>query len=151
MIKRFDQFVSGITVCYKYIQRIKAIEMTELEPGLKGTHVMCIFYLNQNPGGLTAAQLCTLCQEDKAAVSRTVNELVERGFVTPADGGGKRYRAALVLTDSGRELAGKVEVIISRWVEAGGDGLSEEERNAFYYGLDVISANIKEKFTEKTV
>lgn len=151
MIKRFDQFVSGITVCYKYIQRIKTLEMTELEPGLKGTHVMCLFYLNQNPEGLTAAQLCSLCQEDKAAVSRTVNELVERGFVTPAEAGGKRYRAALVLTDAGLRLAARVNATISQWVEVGGDGLSEEERSAFYYCLGVISGNLKEKFTEKTV
>ena len=33
MIQRFDAFVSGITSCYKYIQRIKAMEMTEF--GLK--------------------------------------------------------------------------------------------------------------------
>lgn len=51
MIQRFADFLTGITVCYKYIQRIKSAEMTEL--GLKGTHVACMFYLNHNPGGLT--------------------------------------------------------------------------------------------------
>lgn len=151
MIKRFDQFVSGITVCYKYIQRIKALEMPELEPGLKGTHVMCLFYLNLNPEGLTAARLCALCQEDKAAISRTVAELSERGFVESAESGGKRYRAALQLTDRGRELAGRVESVISQWVEAGGDGLSEDERAAFYHGLGVISENLRDKYGEKTL
>jgi hypothetical protein len=73
MIQRFDAFVSGITACYKYIQRIKSMEMTEF--GLKGTHVMCLYYLRQNPAGLTASQLCGLCAEDKAAISRTVSEL----------------------------------------------------------------------------
>ena len=29
MIQRFDAFVSGITSCYKFIQRIKSMEMTE--------------------------------------------------------------------------------------------------------------------------
>ena len=47
MIQRFDAFVSGITACYKYIQRIKSMEMTEF--GLKGTHVMCLYYLRQIP------------------------------------------------------------------------------------------------------
>ena len=46
MIQRFDAFVSGITSCYKYIQRIKSMEMTEF--GLKGTHVRCLYYLRQN-------------------------------------------------------------------------------------------------------
>ena len=81
MLHRFSAFVGGITECYKYIQRIKAAEMTEF--GLKGTHVMCLFYLAQNPEGLTAAQLCALCQEDKAAISRTLSELAEKGFLLP--------------------------------------------------------------------
>ena len=42
MLQRFEDFVTGITVCYKYIQRIKSAEMTEF--GLKGTHVMCLFF-----------------------------------------------------------------------------------------------------------
>ncbi len=151
MIKRFEQFVSGITVCYKYIQRIKALEMPELEPGMKGSHVMCIFYLEQNPEGLTSAQLCSLCQEDKAAISRTVSELAERGFVESAEKDGKRYRAALLLTEKGRALAEKVGKVIPLWVEAGGDGLSEEERTAFYHGLEVISGNLKDKYSEKTL
>ena len=151
MIKRFEQFVSGITVCYKYIQRIKALEMPELEPGMKGSHVMCIFYLEQNPDGLTAAQLSNLCQEDKAAISRTLSELVERGFVAGGEKDGKRYRALLVLTEKGQALAEKVDKVISRWVEAGGDGLSEEERAAFYHGLELISGNLKDKYGEKTL
>ena len=80
MIQRFDAFVSGITSCYKYIQRIKSLEMTEF--GLKGTHVMCMYYLRQNPGGLTASQLCGLCAADTAALSRTVAELTSRGYIT---------------------------------------------------------------------
>jgi hypothetical protein len=70
MNRRFQSFVTGITVCYKYIQRIKTLEMTEF--GLKGAHVMCLFFLHQNPEGLMAAQLCQLCAEDKAAISRTL-------------------------------------------------------------------------------
>ena len=49
------------------------MEMTEL--GLKGTHVMCLFFLHHTPEGLTAAQLCQLCAEDKAAISRTIATL----------------------------------------------------------------------------
>ena len=58
MLHRFEEFVTGITECHRYIQRIKAMEMTEL--GLKGTHVMCLFYMGRSPEGLTAGQLCTL-------------------------------------------------------------------------------------------
>ena len=108
MIQRFDAFVSGITSCYKYIQRIKSLEMTEF--GLKGTHVMCLYYLSQNPAGLTASQLCGLCAEDKAAISRTVSELRNRGYITSLSE--KAYRAMLTLTTAGQEVARKFDKLI---------------------------------------
>lgn len=142
MIKRFDAFVSGITTCYKSIQKIKLIEMTEF--GLKGAHTMCIFYLHHNPEGLTASQLCNLCSEDKAAISRTLNELIDKKFVyTESSDQKKKYRAIMHLTESGLEVANKVDLLVAQWVEAGGVGLNEEERNTFYYALNLISENLK--------
>jgi len=141
MLHRFEEFVSGITECYRYIQRIKAMEMTEL--GLKGTHVMCLFYLGRSPEGLTAAQLCALCGEDKAAVSRTVSELEQLGHCRRMTDG-KKYRAPLVLTQSGQEAADRINGLVAQWVRAGGDGLTEEERAAFYASLGKIAANLKE-------
>ena len=87
MIQRFQAFVTGITVCYKYIQRIKSAEMTEF--GLKGTHMMCLFFLHHQPEGLTAAQLCQLCAEDKAAISRTLATLQKNGYILAGE---KKYR-----------------------------------------------------------
>ena len=141
MIQRFDAFVSGITSCYKYIQRIKSLEMTEF--GLKGTHVMCMYYLRQNPGGLTASQLCGLCAEDKAAISRTVSELKSRGYITTLSE--KAYRAMLTLTGAGQELARKFDHLIEGWVATGGDGLSDEERSDFYKSLAIIAGNLRSR------
>ena len=141
MIQRFDAFVSGITACYKYIQRIKSMEMTEF--GLKGTHVMCLYYLRRNPAGLTAAQLCGLCAEDKAAISRTVSELRSRGYITTLSE--KAYRAMLTLTAAGQELARKFDHLIEGWVTAGGDGLTDEERTDFYKALSSIAENLRSR------
>lgn len=141
MIQRFDAFVSGITSCYKYIQRIKSMEMTEF--GLKGTHVMCLYYLRQNPAGLTASQLCGLCAEDKAAISRTVSELRSRGYITTLSE--KAYRAMLTLTNAGQEVARKFDHLIEGWVRIGGDGLSDEERFDFYKSLAIIAGNLRSR------
>ena len=75
MIHRFHTFVSAITLCYKSIQRIKSAEMTEF--GLKGTHVMCLFYLHHEPSGLTAAQLCSRCEAYQKMVQ--LQQLEEEG------------------------------------------------------------------------
>lgn len=144
MIQRFQAFVTGITVCYKSIQRIKSAEMTEF--GLKGTHVMCVFFLHHNPEGLTAAQLCQLCAEDKAAISRTLSTLQKEGYITS---GKKKYRAPLQLTPKGQELARQVDDLISQWVAFGGDGLSDEDRATFYRCLDTISGNLRENLDSR--
>ena len=139
MLQRFETFVTGITTCYKCIQRIKSMEMTEF--GLKGAHVMCLFFLHRNPEGLTAAQLCQLCEEDKAAISRTVALLQEKGYVEASD---RRYRASLRLTEAGQAIALRIDHLIAHWVELGSAGLPEEDRAAFYRALEIIAGNLHE-------
>ena len=142
MLSRFGAFVTGITSCYKYIQRIKAMEMTEF--GLKGTHVMCLFYLHHSAQGLTAAQLCQLCDEDKAAISRTLSELEAKGYLQARSV--KKYRAEILLTQEGRVLAEKMDGLIENWVSIGGDGLTEAQRSSFYASLEMIASNLKEQY-----
>lgn len=141
MIQRFQDFLTGITVCYKFIQRIKNAEMTEF--GLKGIHVSCLFYLNHNPEGLTAAQLCVLCAEDKATISRTVSDLRNRGYIV--QGEGKNYRSPLYLSEAGLEVARQMDPLIESWVGVGGEGLTDEQRETFYSSLAHIAGNLRSK------
>ncbi len=139
MLDRFEAFTGGITACYRYIQKIKATEMTGL--GLKGTHVMCLYYLHRSEEALTAAKLGSLCCEDKAAISRTLADLEERGYVAPVSG--KKYRAALKLTPAGIQAAEQMRDLIADWVGIGGDGLTEHQRSEFYSTLSAIAENLK--------
>ena len=144
MLNRFGAFVGGITACYKYIQRIKSMEMTEL--GLKGTHVMCLFHLHRHEEGLTAAQLCQLCGEDKAAISRTLSELEGKGYLHTQATAGRKYRATLQLTEAGELVADHIDTLIEGWVGIGGDGLGEAEREEFYRILEHIAGNLKHHY-----
>ena len=144
MLNRFGAFVGGITACYKYIQRIKSMEMTEL--GLKGTHAMCLFHLHRHVDGLTAAQLCQLCGEDKAAISRTLAELDGKGYLHTQGISGKKYRATLQLTETGKTVAKYIDQLIEDWVSTGGDGLTDDEREEFYRVLEHIAANLKQRY-----
>ena len=67
MEERFETFTVLITRISRSIKRIKADEMADFE--LKGPHVSCLYYLSQRDG-MTAAELCERCDEDKAAISR---------------------------------------------------------------------------------
>ncbi len=146
MIKRFDMFTTSITQIYKSLQRIKNREMTEFN--LKGCHTMCIFRLGQHPEGMTLTALSAACEEDKAAMSRTVAELTRDGFVT-ADTA-KKYRAPITLTERGRLVAQRINEMIAEAVAAGGNGLTPEERHNFYSSLELISENLKNYLKEET-
>ena len=67
MEERFETFTVLITRISRSIKRIKADEMADFE--LKGPHVSCLYYLSQRDG-MTAAELCERCDEDKAAICR---------------------------------------------------------------------------------
>ena len=142
MTQRFEIFTGAISQIYRCIQKLKAAEMTEM--GLKGGHVSCLFQLNHHPEGLTAAELCALCDEDKAAVSRTVADLEERGLVACRSAAERRYRSPLTLTEAGREAAAQVDRRIRRIVDEAGQSLTDPQREEFYRALLLISANLQQ-------
>ena len=82
---RFEDFVGLISGLYKEIQRIKTSEGARL--GLKGSDVMCLYYLERSKDGLTGADLARVAGVTRAAVSRTLAHLEEGGFVEVDDSG----------------------------------------------------------------
>ena len=65
---RFEDFVGLISGLYKEIQRIKTSEGARL--GLKGSDIMCLYYLERSKDGLTGADLARMAGVTRAAVSR---------------------------------------------------------------------------------
>ncbi len=94
----------------------------------------------RHPLGLTAAQLCKICNKDKAAVSRAVAEMEDKGLIIK--GGNSAYRADLLLTQEGRRAAEYVCRRATIAVEAAGQGLTGEQRQVFYSTLQLIAENL---------
>ncbi len=142
MIQRFEKFTTGITRIYKSIQKIKKHKMSTL--GLKGTHVMCLYYLSRHSEGLTASKLCQLCSEDKAGISRILADLEQKKLIRyEQNEGGKKYRAKALLTKEGLHESRKLTKLILRAVEVGGKGLAEKELEVFYRALFIIADNLE--------
>ena len=137
---RFETFTVLITKIRRSIQRIKSEEMSEYN--LKSPHVSCIYCLYKR-GPMTATQLCEFCDEDKAAISRSLVQLEEKGFVSCSSGNKKRYRAVLELTEEGRAVASGIAQKIDRVLKDAGIGISEEERIIMYKNLTMISENLE--------
>lgn len=139
MQNRFETFTLLITSINRAIQRIKSEEMAAFD--LKSSHASCLYYLfKQN--SLTARDLCEICGEDKANVSRSIKYLEANGYLVCESTAGKRYLSALSLTEKGREvgraLAEKVDGILC----SASMGLAEEERLTMYRCLALINENL---------
>lgn len=143
MINRFEKLTIGVTQIYKDIQKIKKHKMNSL--GLKGTHAMCLYYLDSNPAGCTAADLSGLCREDKGSISRILSDLERIGFIrydAPPDA--KRYRTKAQLTEDGRRHAAQVNEFIIDAVLSASQDISEEDRQIFYRVLFTIADNLNQ-------
>ncbi len=137
MNDRFQNFTFSIMKLNKLVNRIKLIEMKEF--GLKGIHVLCIYDLFVQ-GAMTAGELSRVTLEDKAAISRALKLLAEKGFVSYDSDG---YNSPISLTNSGVSLAVAIEEKAQRAVDAAGGTLTEEQRSNFYECLDIISSRLE--------
>ena len=146
MRERFETFTVLISSISRSIRRLKTEETAEFN--LKSTHVTYLYYLYKAEA-MTASEICELCDEDKAAASRSILYLEQNGFVErhgtgskPSAGGSKRYRAPLVLTDKGREVAAKLVARIDCVLGEVAFGVSDEEREILYRCLGQIDRNL---------
>jgi len=140
MLDRYELLSSAISSMYHDIQKIERVEMAKF--GLKGPHAQCMLAMSRYPSGVTASQLCEICDKDKAAISRTVAELEQAGMILRDTNGGNRYRAALTLTQKGVEAAQAVSQRALLAVEQAGIGLEDGQRQVFYQVLMLIAGNL---------
>lgn len=138
MEKRFETFTVLINRISRNIRKIKNQEMAEFH--LRSAHISCLYYLYASRG-LTAAELCEKCEEDKATVSRALEYLEETGCLAREESS-KRYKSPLMLTQRGMELGKLIADKINRVLEDISSGLTEEERLSFYRSLTIISDSL---------
>ena len=140
-MQRFEDFVTLVNGAYKGLQKIKNYEMESI--GLRGNHVMCMFYLGQNEEGLSSGELSRKCKEDKAAISRTLKYLYEKGFVEIASDENKKYRLKNVLTKEGKEIYSRIEDIVVEAENNFSRGVSSKDRQVFYKVMKIIVNNFE--------
>lgn len=137
----FENFTITILRLNKLVQKIKNFEMQEYD--LKTIHVMCVYYLNNNPEGLTASELTKLTLEDKAAISRALKVLKEKGYVSYDP---NKYNADIRLTSDGKTLATLICKKADSAVSAGSYDFTEEQRISFYNELKTIAENLEKYY-----
>jgi len=141
MIDRFEQFVSFISSIHRDIQKIERDEMVKY--GLKGPYAQYLVAMHRYPEGITAVELCEVCDKDKAAVSRAISEMESRGLVTRHSDYDNQYRALLRLTKEGMAAADYVCRKAVAAVRIAGEDVHDEARAMMYRSLRSIAGRIK--------
>ena len=139
MQERFEMFTVLINRISRDIRRIKNQEMAAYH--LRSAHVSCLYYI-YSMGGVTSAELCEHCEEDKATISRALDYLEANGFILRPCKGAKRYKSPLQLTEKGREAGKRIADSIRGILDTVSYTLTEDERAAFYRSLSAISRSL---------
>ena len=141
MNARFETFTVLINKISRSIKKIKNQEMAEYD--LRSAHVSCLYFIYKSET-ITATELCEKCEEDKATISRALDYLEKNEFITCESKSAKRYKSPIILTDKGNEAGKKIADKIDGVLDTISDGLTEEERVAFYRSLSIISKGLEE-------
>ena len=138
MDELFENFTMSILRLNKLVHKIKLYEMKNF--GLQAIHVMCVYCLANSADGMTAVELAKQTLEDKAAISRAIALLSDKGYVTVDSG---KRKSTIRLTDEGKQVAEFINEKATRAVNAGMDGLmTTEARREFYASLSRICYNL---------
>jgi MarR family transcriptional regulator for hemolysin len=139
---RFNRFCSLLCGATKSINKLKSKYM--MHYGLTSAHTMCIRYLDASSDGLTRMELAEMCDIDKAQISRTVNELCAKGYLTETENESNNYRKRLKLTPMGKDTADEINKAIAEIHSFVSDDLSEEQLMTFYSTFDLICLRLKQ-------
>ena len=139
MQDRFESFTVLVSKASREVRRIKTEVMSSFN--LKSPHVSVIYYLYVG-GAMTSKEICDICDEDKGAISRSIEKLESDGYITVNVVNGKRYKSAISLTQKGEDVGKFLSQKVSFVLDAVSKGVSETDRAIFYKTLTTICKNL---------
>ena len=147
MVINFEEFVSFVNLSQKALHLIKSYEIKEF--GIKGYHMLVMHYLAKSENGLSSGELCDKCKEDKAAVSRYLKKLYQKGYVAVEENEEKKYKLKNILTDEGKKVYVELEKYLSRVTTALEKGVSAKKLESFAKTLSIVSVNFDDFCSER--
>lgn len=140
MLDRFEQFTALISSIERSIQKLERDEM--IRCGGKGAYAQYLILLEREPEGMTLQALCDRSDRDKAAVSRMLAEMTERGLLEPVESD-RVYRQRYRLTEQGRTACSFVKARAVAAVQGADSGMDPRELALFYAALERIAGNLE--------
>ena len=139
--ERFRRFTLLVDSIHKSVQKIKNNKASDF--GVKGVHTLWVYELLCHPEGMTASELATKSMIDRSLISREIEPLKAKGYITAEEVVGKRsYNSKIRLTEKGKEIARRIGDIAIEIQKLADMGIDEEELIRFYVTLEKISSNL---------
>jgi DNA-binding MarR family transcriptional regulator len=85
-----------------------------------------------------------MCDIDKAQISRIVNELCSKGYITEPDNENINYRKRLKLTPLGKDTAQGINEAIAQIHSFVSSDIPTDQIASFYSTLDLICTKLKQ-------
>ena len=139
MENRYETFTTLVNSINRSIRRIKADAMKDYN--LKVQHVSCLYYLYKEEA-LTATELIELCDEDKAAISRSLDFLETNGYLIKGKNK-NHYNCKIILTEKGIEVGKYISSRIEGILAAVDESIAKENRVIFYETLKIIENSLR--------
>lgn len=139
MDDRYTLFTNIIASLNRSIYLIKDEETNKY--GLKSMHVSVLYNVYKYKS-LTQVELIDICQENKAAISRTLKFLMDENLIEIMDENGK-YKKHYCVTEKGKEIGEQIEERINTILDAAAGDISDSNKDKMYKCLFVIDRNLK--------
>jgi DNA-binding MarR family transcriptional regulator len=137
---RLETFMAHVTGAARSITKIKARGMSSYNLG--STHTACLRVLFKSKNGLTRTQLTKKCELDKSQISRVINELEEKGYVTETSET-TGYKRKISLTPEGIQITEEINRLVIAINDSVSGEISPEEIETFYRVFGKICTNLK--------
>ena len=139
--ERFRRFILLVDSIHKSVQKIKNNKAIDF--GVKGVHTLWVYELLCHPEGMTASELAAKSMIDRSLISREIEPLKAKGYITAEEVVGKRsYNTKIRLTEKGKVVAKRIGDMAIEIQKLADMGIDEEELIRFYVTLEKISGNL---------
>jgi MarR family transcriptional regulator, organic hydroperoxide resistance regulator len=99
-----------------------------------------IFLVNiGDRSGTSQEELADLLAIDKAAITRSVKSLEEKGYIRTERSKADKRAKELYLTPTGESLFGYMQTLHQQWISHVLDGMDPNDLEAFTKGIDLMS------------
>lgn len=139
----------------KYLNRVYRVSILDqsaafADENLSGHQISYILQICRHPG-LTHDELAKKILVNKSSVSRTVNRMVENGYIYRETDDRDRRSKLLYPTDKAKNIYPRVMEYLDGWNESLTGDLSPEEQESLIYFLRNITRSATKRVVEKNL